>query len=61
MPQGSIRADNFNFYDHTYDGIWDGNHLQKGLGNLADGRVGPNNFRDDFYMHERCKWTISQK
>ncbi|ODM98888.1 Discoidin domain-containing receptor 2 [Orchesella cincta] len=61
MPQGSMRGENWNFYDHTYDGIWDGNHLQNGLGSLADGRVGPNNFKDDFYTHERGKGWVGWK
>lgn len=55
MQQGSKRGENWNFYDHTYDGIWEGNYLTKGLGTLFDGREGPSNFKDDYYGHERGK------
>lgn len=53
MPQGSVRAESWDFYDHTYDGIWDGHYLSSGLGALTDGRVGPTNLKDDFYKHDR--------
>jgi discoidin domain receptor family protein 2 len=58
MPQGSKRGDNWNFYDHTYDGFWDANHLRNGLGQLIDGRGGPDNFKDDFYGHDRGKAPV---
>lgn len=55
MNQGSKRGDSWNFYDHTYDGLWEGNLLKSGLGLLVDGRGGPDNFKDDYYGHERGK------
>jgi hypothetical protein len=53
MPQGSKRSENWEFYDQTFDGIWDGQYLRDGLGQLTDGRGGPINFKDDFYGPER--------
>lgn len=53
IPQGSKRGENWNFYDQTYDGTWEGGILRNGLGQLVDGRGGPDNFKDDFYGHER--------
>jgi len=53
MPQGSKRGENWNFYDHTYDGLWEGNILRNGLGQLIDGRGGPADFKEDYYGHER--------
>lgn len=53
MPQGGKRGENWNFFDHTYDGLWEGNELKRGLGQLTDGRGGPADFKDDFYGHER--------
>lgn len=62
MPQGSVRAESlWNFYDNTYDGIWDGQYLSSGLGALTDGRVGPTNLKDDFYKHERGKGAFELK
>ncbi|CAG7819663.1 unnamed protein product [Allacma fusca] len=61
MPQGSKRGENWNFYDHTYDGFWDGNYLRNGLGQLIDGRGGPDNFKDDYYGHERGKGWVGWK
>ncbi|CAL8095670.1 unnamed protein product [Orchesella dallaii] len=61
VQQGSKRGENWNFYDHTYDGIWEGNYLTKGLGTLFDGREGPSNFKDDYYGHERGKGWIGWK
>jgi discoidin domain receptor family protein 2 len=55
MPQGSKRGENWNLFDHTFDGVWESNYLRNGLGQLTDGRIGPNNFKDDFYGHERGK------
>jgi discoidin domain receptor family protein 2 len=49
MPQGTKMGERWNFYDHTYDGVWDGYYLRNGLGQLTDGRGGPSNFKDDFY------------
>jgi len=57
MPQGSKRGENWNFFDHTYDGVWEDNYLRNGLGQLTDGRNGPNNFKDDYYGHERGEFV----
>lgn len=55
MEQGGKRGENWSFNDNTYDGIWEGNYLTKGLGTLFDGREGPSDFKDDYYGHERGK------
>lgn len=52
MPQGDKRDPDWEFYDSTYDGYWDG-ELQRGLGQLTDGKVGPDNFRTAYYDTER--------
>ncbi|KAL1517290.1 hypothetical protein ABEB36_001072 [Hypothenemus hampei] len=44
MPQGDKRG-NYEFYDATYDGHWDGEKLKYGLGQLTDGQVAPDDFR----------------
>lgn len=54
MPQGDKRDPDWEFYDSTYDGYWDG-ELQRGLGQLTDGKVGPDNFRMAYYDTERGK------
>lgn len=43
MPQGDKR-NNREFFDATYDGHWS-DELRRGLGQLTDGRLGPENFR----------------
>ncbi|XP_036149625.1 discoidin domain-containing receptor 2 isoform X3 [Monomorium pharaonis] len=44
MPQGDKRGNGWEFFDATYDGHWDG-ELRRGLGQLTDGRTGPDNFK----------------
>jgi hypothetical protein len=34
MQQGSKRGENWNLFDYTYDGQWEGQHLQYGLGQV---------------------------
>lgn len=52
MPQGDKRNPEWEFYDSTYDGYWD-DELQRGLGQLTDGKVGIDNFRMGYYDTER--------
>ena len=40
-------------YDATYDGIWDGSLLRQGLGQLTDGKLGQDNFKQSYYDHDR--------
>ncbi|XP_073975567.1 discoidin domain-containing receptor 2-like isoform X2 [Rhodnius prolixus] len=47
MPQGDKRGV-WEFFDVTYDGHWDG-ELQRGLGQLTDGKTGPENFKMGYY------------
>uniref|UniRef100_A0ABD2WIM6 F5/8 type C domain-containing protein n=1 Tax=Trichogramma kaykai TaxID=54128 RepID=A0ABD2WIM6_9HYME len=47
MPQGDKR-NNWEFFDATYDGHWD-SELRRGLGQLTDGRTGPDNFKTSFF------------
>jgi len=54
MPQGDKRSPEWEFYDSTYDGYWD-DELQRGLGQLTDGKVGLDNFRMGYYDTERGK------
>lgn len=44
MPQGDKRGTAWEFFDATYDGHWD-SELQRGLGQLTDGKVGLENFK----------------
>ncbi|XP_054275627.1 discoidin domain-containing receptor 2-like [Macrosteles quadrilineatus] len=52
MPQGDKRGAAWEMFDATYDGHWDG-ELQRGLGQLTDGRVGPDNFKMGYYDYGR--------
>ena len=52
MPQGDQRGSGWQFYDATYDGIWDGSLLSQGLGQLTDGKLGPDNFKA-YYDQDR--------
>jgi discoidin domain receptor family protein 2 len=54
MPQGDLRGAGWEFFDSTYDGHWDG-ELRRGLGQLTDGKVGPDNFKMGYYDYERGK------
>jgi hypothetical protein len=47
MPQGVQRGSELDLTDRTYDGIEEAGFLTKGLGQLADGRRGSDNFRSD--------------
>nr|KAF7415560.1 hypothetical protein H0235_012152 [Vespula pensylvanica] len=51
MPQGDKRS-NWEFFDATYDGYWDG-QLLRGLGQLTDGKIGPDNFKMSYYDYDR--------
>uniref|UniRef100_A0ABD2WI91 Protein kinase domain-containing protein n=1 Tax=Trichogramma kaykai TaxID=54128 RepID=A0ABD2WI91_9HYME len=57
MPQGEKRGADWEFFDATYDGLWDG-ELRRGLGQLTDGRAGPDNFKFGFHTHERGKGWV---
>lgn len=57
MPQGDKRGATWEMFDATYDGHWDG-QLQRGLGQLTDGRVGPDNFKMGYYDYERGEFNI---
>ena len=57
MPQGDQRGAGWQFYDATYDGIWDGSLLRQGLGQLIDGKLGPDNFKASYYDQDRGKFT----
>ncbi|XP_018324975.1 epithelial discoidin domain-containing receptor 1 [Agrilus planipennis] len=48
MPQGDKRGSNWEFYDATYDGHWDGDELRHGLGLLTDGKFGRSDFKESF-------------
>uniref|UniRef100_A0A146LSE5 Discoidin domain-containing receptor 2 n=3 Tax=Lygus hesperus TaxID=30085 RepID=A0A146LSE5_LYGHE len=52
MPQGDKRGAAWEFFDATYDGHWDA-ELQRGLGQLTDGKIGPENFKMGYYDYER--------
>ncbi|XP_011873232.1 PREDICTED: discoidin domain-containing receptor 2-like isoform X1 [Vollenhovia emeryi] len=47
MPQGDKR-NNWEFFDATYDGHWDG-QLVRGLGQLTDGKIGPDSIKMSFF------------
>lgn len=49
MPQGDKRGNDWEFYDIGYDGHWDGEELRRGLGQLTDGKFGPDNFKMGYY------------
>lgn len=57
MPQGDKRSPDWEFYDSTYDGYWD-DELRRGLGQLTDGKVGPDNFRMGYYDAERGTFVL---
>lgn len=54
MPQGDKRNSDWEFYDATYDGYWN-EELQHGLGQLTDGKIGPDYIKMGFYDNERSK------
>lgn len=47
MPQGERRGVEIDLSDKTYNGIKNENYLQGGLGQLTDGVVGDDNFKQD--------------
>ncbi|KAI5730338.1 hypothetical protein M8J76_012537 [Diaphorina citri] len=51
MPQGDKRG-SWEFFDNTYDGYWE-SELTRGLGQLTDGKFGPENFKMGYYESER--------
>lgn len=53
MPQGDQRGSGWQFFDASYDGIWDGSFLRQGLGQLTDGKLGPDNFKASYYDQDR--------
>lgn len=57
MPQGDKRGTNWEFYDTTYDGHWDGEKLLYGLGQLTDARVAPEDFKTAFYEQNIQGWV----
>nr|ALV82497.1 Ddr2 [Leptinotarsa decemlineata] len=51
MPQGDKRGNNWEFYDFgsfSYDGQWIDNELKDGLGQLVDGKIGPDDYKADY-------------
>ncbi|KYM94354.1 Discoidin domain-containing receptor 2, partial [Cyphomyrmex costatus] len=56
MPQGDKRSNGWEFFDMTYDGHWDG-ELRRGLGQLTDGRTGPDNFKM-YYDNDRAQGWV---
>lgn len=48
MPQGDKRGNDWEFFDSSYDGHWD-TELKRGLGQLTDGKVGPDNYKFGYY------------
>lgn len=56
MPQGDKRSVSWEFYDATYDGHWD-QELQRGLGQLTDGKVGPENFKAGYDYGRGVGWV----
>lgn len=56
MPQGDKRGNGWEFFDATYDGHWDG-ELRRGLGQLTDGRTGPDNFKMYYEIDRAQGWV----
>ena len=59
MPHGDQRGSGWQFYDASYDGIWDGSLLSQGLGQLTDGKLGPDNFKASYYDQDRGTTQIN--
>ncbi|XP_076649969.1 discoidin domain-containing receptor 2 [Halictus rubicundus] len=57
MPQGDKRGNGWEFFDVTYDGLWDG-ELRRGLGQLTDGKTGPDNFKLGYYDNDRTQGWV---
>lgn len=58
MPQGDKRS-SWEFFDASYDGYWDGGELRRGLGQLTDGLIGPDDYKSGYY--ERGQGWIGWK
>ncbi|XP_039309465.1 epithelial discoidin domain-containing receptor 1 [Solenopsis invicta] len=56
MPQGDKRGNGWEFFDAIYDGHWDG-ELRRGLGQLTDGKKGPDNFKM-YYDNDRAQGWV---
>lgn len=54
MPQGDKRGAGWEFFDATYDGHWDA-ELQRGLGQLTDGKLSPDSFKMGYYDYHKGK------
>ncbi|TGZ50938.1 Uncharacterized protein DBV15_11023, partial [Temnothorax longispinosus] len=60
MPQGDKR-NNWEFFDATYDGYWDG-QLLRGLGQLTDGRIGPESIKMSYFdNYDRSQGWVGWK
>ncbi|CAH0545919.1 unnamed protein product [Brassicogethes aeneus] len=57
MAQGDKRGTSWEFYDTSYDGHWDGEKLKYGLGQLTDGQVAPDDFKQSFYQENPQGWV----
>lgn len=60
MPQGDKRGNEWEFFDATYDGYWD-DELTNGLGQLIDGKIGPDNFKMGYYDMGKNQGWIAWK
>lgn len=60
MPQGDKR-NNWEFFDATYDGYWDG-QLLRGLGQLTDGKIGPDSIKMSYFdNYDRSQGWVGWK
>lgn len=55
MPQGDKRTSDWEFYDATYDGIWN-EELILGLGQLTDGKFGPPQLKMGYYDYDKSEF-----
>lgn len=60
MLQGDKIGNDWTFFDATYDGHWD-SELRRGLGQLTDGRTGPDNFKMSYYGNDRNQGWVGWK
>ncbi|VVC28570.1 Hypothetical protein CINCED_3A015179 [Cinara cedri] len=60
MPQGDKFGSEWELYDSTYDGYWE-DELQRGLGQLTDGKVGHDSFKAGFYDMEKGQGWVGWK
>lgn len=61
MPQGDKRGSSWEFYDTSYDGHWDGKKLKYGLGQLTDGKVAPDDFKQMFDDRDNSQGWVGWK